>query len=82
MTIKRIYHIGVNGRDTRKSMEFYAGHLGLHATPVTIPAHLRDHFDPALRKILGFEGDGAVDFEPHFFTGNETDDATYIDFIQ
>jgi len=63
-------------------MEFYAGHLGLHATPVTIPAHLRDHYDPALRKILGFEGDGAVDFEPHFFTGNETDDATYIDFIQ
>ena len=82
MGIERIYHVGVNCTDMQKSMEFYSGHLGLDATPVTIPGHLREYYDPALKKILGLDETGKVDFEPYFLTGNEAENATYIDFIQ
>ena len=82
MGIKRIYHVGVNCIDMQRSTKFYSGQLGLHATPITIPEHLRAMYDPAIKKIMGMEVDGKVDFEPYFLLGQETQDATYIDFIQ
>lgn len=82
MTIKRIFHVGVNCRDMNESLKFYTDNMGLSATPVTIPDHLRDSYDPAIKKIMGLPLEGDVDFIPYFLTGDETEDATFIDFIE
>lgn len=82
MGIKRIYHVGVNCTDMRRSTRFYSGLLGMHATPVTIPEHLREKWDVAAKKILGLEVDGRINAEPYLLAGSESAEATYIDLIE
>jgi len=82
MGIKSIFHININCSNIKKSVEFYSDQIGLHATPITIPEHLRSTYDPAIKKILDLKVDGRVDFEPYFLGASDAQDTATIDLIQ